>query len=115
MLSNRSPPTVIDESEPIGGTQNHILAKRNNKVHTNIGFDRPPKARLASMFDTGAGATIIRKRKLPSASWPRIQSIQHSNQVRDGNNRQGNICGVIDLFVDIGGRCKIKTLLTLKP
>ena len=84
----------------------YILAKRNYKVHANIGFDRRSTARFASVCDTGAGASFIRKGIIPEAAWPKIQPIPNANHVRDANNRQVNICGIIELFVDIGGRGK---------
>lgn len=85
----------------------YILTKRSNyKFHENIGLDRHSTALFASVCDTRAGDSFIRKSILPKAAWPRKQYIKTPKPVPDSNNRQVNICGAIDLFVEIGGRSK---------
>lgn len=78
------------------------MAKTNYKVDANIGFDRQYTAWFASLFDTGHGASFIRKSMLPNVAWSRIKSVKPANSIRDANNRTVNNCAVIGLIVDIG-------------
>lgn len=82
----------------------YILAKNDYKVHANIWFDRLSTAQFASVCDTLAGESFIRRSILRRVAWTNIQSIQLAIPVLDAKNLQVNICCVTNLFVDIGCR-----------
>lgn len=85
----------------------YIMARGSDKVNENIELDRRSTARLASVSDTCYGASFVWKITLPKAAWPQIRSIELKTPVRNANNRQVNIGGVINLFVDFGSHGKV--------
>lgn len=80
------------------------MAKRNYKIHANIGLSRRHARRFTTVLDTGAGPSFIRKDVLPEAAWDRIQQGARGNAIRDANNHPVVVSGFVDLFVDRAGR-----------
>ena len=85
----------------------YILAKRNYKVHANIGFTRRSMARFVTVLDTGASRSFVKKCLLPPSAWRRIKPLRAQVRIRDAGNRSVNICGTIDLVVELGSRLEV--------
>ena len=81
-----------------------VLARRNYKIHADLGFTRRDMARFEVTLDTGAGSSFVRKDVIPEKYWPSIRPLREDVRVRDAGNRSVRIAGTLDLVVNIGSR-----------
>lgn len=80
------------------------MAKRNYKVHANIGLTQRSTRRFVTVLDTGAGPSFIRRDALPDKIEPFLRKTQSPSKIVDANKRRVEIEGTIDLSVELGGR-----------
>ena len=80
------------------------MAKRNYKIHADIGITRRATRRFVAVLDTGAGPSFIRRDVLPEDIGAFIRKEPTAPKIIDANKRKVEIDGVIDLSVNIGGR-----------
>lgn len=78
-----------------------LLAKRNYKVHADIGFNTTMTVRRVATLDTGAGPNVIRLSELPTAAKAKIK---HGPlpRVTDANRNPLRMMGTITLVVRLG-------------
>ena len=84
-----------------------VLAKRNYKVHANIGHGLSSLHRYTAVLDTGAGSSFIRKSELSPGLLKHLRSTDTKVMVRDANNRPLSISGKVNLTVQIGTRASV--------
>ena len=59
---------------------------------------------VSAVLDTGAGPNLIRESLLPKG-WHRFgRTTAELPRIRDANNRQLSIDGIVTMFIDIGGQ-----------
>ena len=78
-----------------------LLAKRNYKVHAEIGFISTLMVRRVATLDTGAGPNVIRLSEVPTAAMARVRHGPLPN-VTDANRNPIRMRGVITLVVRLG-------------
>ena len=81
-----------------------VMAKRNYKIHADIGITRRATRKFVAVLDTGAGPSFIRRDVLPDDIGAIIRKDPTAPKIIDANKRKVEIDGVIDLSVNIGGR-----------
>ena len=79
-------------------------AKRNYKIHANIGIARRSTNRFVAVLDTGAGPSFIKRDVLPNGIDHLLRKGTAKTNIVDANRGQGEVDGFIELSVNIGGR-----------
>jgi len=80
------------------------MAKRNYKIHADIGITRRFTKRFVAVLDTGAGPSFIKRNVLPHGINHLLRKSTSETKIVDANERQVEVDGVIELSVIIGGR-----------
>ena len=80
------------------------MAKRNYKIHADIGITRRSTKRFVASLDTGAGPSFIKRDVLPNRINHLLRKNTSTKKIFDANKRQVEVDGVIELSVNIGGR-----------
>ncbi len=84
-----------------------VLARRNYKVHIDIGQDPSVMTRYAAILDTGAGSSFIKKSAIPLEYLKKMLPVNSDIKVRDANNRPLSMLGKINLHVQIGTKVSL--------
>ena len=80
----------------------YVLARRNYKVHANIGETVRHTTRFVVVLDTGAASSFINLRDIPVDVRKRIMPPSSSTNVRNASGSSVPIAGTIDLVVQVG-------------
>ncbi len=81
-----------------------VMTRQNYRVNAYIGVNECSMTCLASVLDTGAGSSFIKKEILPAALLERVKGIPNPTDIRDASNRRVSILGKIRLRVRLGSR-----------
>ena len=83
------------------------MARRNYKIHADIGLTRRATRRFVAVLDTGAGPSFIKRDALPDGIDDLIRKDPSATRIVDANKRNVEVEGTLDLSVNIGGRVEV--------
>ncbi len=81
-----------------------VMTRQNYRVNAYIGVSGCSMTSFASVLDTGAGSSFIRKEILPTALLEQVKSTPNQADIRDASNRRVSILGRIRIRVRLGSR-----------
>lgn len=73
------------------------LARRNYKVHADLGATDRTFQRYTAIIDNGAGTSFIRRSEVPKGATQRVVPLESPASVRDANNRPLPVLGSVRL------------------
>ena len=80
------------------------MTRQNYRVNALVGPTRHNMASFASVLDTGAGSSFIRKEVLPKQLLDKVRAVHERPDIRDANNNRVSILGTLRLLVQLGSR-----------
>ena len=83
------------------------MARRNYKIHADIGLTRRATRHFVAVLDTGAVPSFIKRDALPDGIDDLILKDPSATRIVDANKRNVEVEGTLNLSVNIGGRVEV--------